>query len=243
MKLRSISSRLIATVFSLLAINANASLIIDTDENSYIDLTTELEWIDFGQTNNMSYTYVSSQLNLGGQFEGWRLPTQTEVNQMWLNLFLPLNPRIEELLLNGEFEGMDGKQEIGSVYTELFTVIGYNLFVPTNNYDERKESTGWFINDQGEFSRVRTIEYTDNYGSNGNYDDYVQLDLTTDFGETAGGTTRAWSTLLVKDWVNPDAEEDDVISVPEPSSALLFMLSLLGLSRRFKVIINSKLTS
>ena len=48
---------------------ANADVIlIDTDNDSFIDMNTGLEWMDFGINNNHTYNFVASQLGEGGSY-------------------------------------------------------------------------------------------------------------------------------------------------------------------------------
>ena len=69
--------------------------IIDTLNDSFIDTSAGLEWMDFGINNNQSYNYVISQLGSGGVYEGWRLPTREEVLTLWANAYLGLGPDYE----------------------------------------------------------------------------------------------------------------------------------------------------
>jgi len=69
-------------LFIFTSFAASAGLIIDTDNDSFIDSSTTLEWIDFGVNNGQSFSYISSQLSIGGDYEGWRLPTIDEVYVM-----------------------------------------------------------------------------------------------------------------------------------------------------------------
>ncbi len=74
--------------FTATAFNTNAAIInADTNNyNAFKDTDTGLVWLDFGENNQQSYNYVVSQLGLGGEWEGWRLPTGSEVYLMWSNV-------------------------------------------------------------------------------------------------------------------------------------------------------------
>ena len=72
------------TLFSLS--NLTNATIINTEQDSFVDPLPGLEWMDFGLNNHQSYSYVSSQLEAGGEYEGWRLPSINEVYTMWHNV-------------------------------------------------------------------------------------------------------------------------------------------------------------
>lgn len=60
--------------------NANAAL---TDRGTYItDTATGLDWLKLTETSNRSYNDISSQLGVGGEFEGWRYATGAEFEAM-----------------------------------------------------------------------------------------------------------------------------------------------------------------
>ena len=49
-----------------------------------LDKQTGIEWLDLTQTKGMSIQSVLSQLD-GGSFSGWRLPTSSEIEQLFLS--------------------------------------------------------------------------------------------------------------------------------------------------------------
>tara|TARA_B100000949_G_C14182181_1_gene407953 strand:- start:30 stop:269 length:240 start_codon:yes stop_codon:yes gene_type:complete len=59
------------------------------DSAATYDSTSNLEWLKLTQTDNMSIADVQAELALGsdGQFYGWRLPTESEVETMMTNMF------------------------------------------------------------------------------------------------------------------------------------------------------------
>lgn len=72
---------LLLTIISALPAHANAALI---DNGIYTtDTRTGLEWLDLTQTTSLSYNYVSSQLGVGGQFEGWKYANATELTSLF----------------------------------------------------------------------------------------------------------------------------------------------------------------
>ena len=50
-----------------------------------IDSDTGLQWLDWSYTNNRSYNDVFSQLGAGGEFEGFRYATESEMRTLYEN--------------------------------------------------------------------------------------------------------------------------------------------------------------
>lgn len=49
---------------------------------SYLDTATGIEWLEVTKTAGLSYSEVSAQFANGGDFEGWRYATGSELNDM-----------------------------------------------------------------------------------------------------------------------------------------------------------------
>ena len=85
-----IKSFLLTVTALVLSTSVNAA-IISTDWHTSGDklITTDTEsglnWLDLTETNGLSYNYVSSQLGVGGQFEGFRFATTDEAVALWAN--------------------------------------------------------------------------------------------------------------------------------------------------------------
>lgn len=200
---------------------SSASLIIDTNDNSFIDTSTRLEWMDFGINNNYSFNQVVAQLELGGEYYGWSLPTGEQVRIMWANAFLGIGANNEKInLIDNDFTVQDGENEIGSVFTETLNAMSFNLIEHAGSIDERKTGYGRYIGDNG-MSRVQLKHYTDLQGINSNYDQ-VEYDSGrfSDFDRVLEKN----STLLVKVLTKVD--------VPEPPTLAVFILGGLGLVAR-----------
>ena len=80
----------------LASINASAAIIsVDWkstgDKLITRDTTSGLDWLDLTETNNMTYDFVSSQLDKGGVFEGFRYATNPEVITLWANFHVNLS--------------------------------------------------------------------------------------------------------------------------------------------------------
>lgn len=79
-----------------LSLSANAALVsVDwqsTGDGLLVkDTTTQLEWLKLTETMGMSYADVSSQLGVGGSFEGLRYATNAEVINLFTDYFgIPL---------------------------------------------------------------------------------------------------------------------------------------------------------
>jgi len=66
------------------SLDANAAIIsvdLQTPGDNLVTRDTDagLEWLDVPLTVNLSFDYVSSQFGSGGQFEGWRYASNSEV--------------------------------------------------------------------------------------------------------------------------------------------------------------------
>ena len=77
------------SALALSSIAANAEFIKGDwktagDSLSVVDSETGIEWLNLAQTDGMSINQVQSQLD--STFEGWRLPTQSEVAEMMYSM-------------------------------------------------------------------------------------------------------------------------------------------------------------
>ena len=54
------------------------------------DTESGLNWLDLTETNGLTYDYVSSQLSVGGQFEGFRYATPDEVVALYYSFSINL---------------------------------------------------------------------------------------------------------------------------------------------------------
>jgi len=227
MRLRYLKLGLVAlslTTCSLFNI-ANAGVITDTSAGTFIDETTNLEWMDFGINNAMSYNQVASELGTGGLYEGWNLATASQVYSMWGNAFLGLGADvIADYNGIGQFKASDWSSTGRNVLEDVFNAMGYNY--ESNGFAADhlgyQYSFGFFQGDDGlsgvELESERTTSSIrieaiihDNY----NYDSmalYSQYNLGA-------------STLLVK---------QASVGVPAPPMGIIFALGLMGLVlRRF----------
>lgn len=77
-----------ALVASLLAVSSAHATIYSDDDPVFgqdavtVDTVSNLAWLDSAHTTGYSQNYVLSQLGAGGQFEGWRYASRSEVGAL-----------------------------------------------------------------------------------------------------------------------------------------------------------------
>jgi hypothetical protein len=206
--------------FVVLSFTANAGLITDTVNDSFIDKTTGLEWMDFGINNHLTYTQVTEQLDT--TFSGWSLATQDQVYSLWANAFLGLGAHNE--LPNrfgiGQLYVTDGSNEAGSVIYPIANIMGANLKQSVGTRYEDHMSRGLFSGTDG----LSVVSLDVQIGS---YDDYHSPDSATladnyNYNSLSNYDSAMWSTMLVKSSVD----------VPEPSTLAIFAFGMFGLASR-----------
>jgi hypothetical protein len=209
---------------SLLSGITNAGVIVDTNNKSFIDKTTNLEWMDFGVNNGKSYDYVASQLDFGELYYGWSLASKDQVFEMWANAFLGLGAwrELPDYFGTGKLHILDGRGVVGSVVRPITDMMGHN---DVNIYG-----------DNSTFISVGTFAGTDGLGEaafdihNGEWDisnfDSIVLQHSSEWTERVAWTNKNRSTFLVKDSLN------NIIEVPEPISVYIFLFGLFGLFTR-----------
>lgn len=220
-----------ATAFSMCSmVNLVQAGIINTNHDSFIDDTTNLEWLDFNITSNQSYNEVIANTGNGGSYVGWRLPTTDEVNALYYNAFYDIADSWKEKLdnevpfiqaraiSNQNIEGLLAE----SSFQQIFAAMGFSLYG-----DEKNVAQGLYEDSYGDLAYFQLLDYKTTENT-----DYATLSWgwedRTDSHRTHGGTNL--STMLVR-----GASE-----VPEPSTLAIFALGIVGLAfrgnkqRRFK---------
>lgn len=82
-------NKVILTFIALLVTGPAWSSLIEVDIFSdgtnagFKNATSNLTWLDMGQTQNKSFNQVIEMTREGRIWDGWRLPTQSEVAQLW----------------------------------------------------------------------------------------------------------------------------------------------------------------
>jgi hypothetical protein len=85
-----IRKALIASLLLLVSMQAGASILSVGDSvfgagSVTRDTTSGLEWLDLTQSLNLSFSDVSIELGVGGNFEGWRYATKLELDTLLFN--------------------------------------------------------------------------------------------------------------------------------------------------------------
>lgn len=148
-----------ATVVSLVMpfCSITTAGIIDTNNDSFIDESTGLEWLDFGVNNDLSYNFVSTNLGEGEVFSGWRLPTEREVFELFDNAFVKID--LSQVISHEQALPSGPNYNVGdnlfylantssSVYDSVFSAMSFNY-----HYNWGSSSIGMFES-QGSLSQL-----------------------------------------------------------------------------------------
>ena len=221
MKFNLLNKALLGLILSAcLSVNvANAGLISDTDNDSFIDDTTGLEWMDFGINNGQSFNYVSSQLTAGGVYYGWRLATEEEVYTLTVNAFLGLGAELESI---GDDEIYAADYQHKNVWGDVFSVMGYNSTWTPDGEVMANISRGLFADSHNTLQVASfndILNPVDAYFDDIIYSNNAQKSYLEKYRLTAGDAIV--STFLVKK-----------TSIPEPSTLAIFALGIIGLASR-----------
>lgn len=112
------------TLFFLFFSVNTYSAIISVDDSVFgvnsitRDTASGIEWLDLTISQGMSYNSVLANLEIGGQFEGWRFATSNEVRVFFFKLGLP---SINTALYSTVFE-----ENIANISELLGTTFGDN---------------------------------------------------------------------------------------------------------------------
>lgn len=83
------------------------------------DTSTNLDWLDLTETNGRSYNDVSSELRVGGEFEGWRHATSEEALTLWANFGLPVPSQASTVFTPQEYAAfVNAVSMLGNTYLE-----------------------------------------------------------------------------------------------------------------------------
>lgn len=217
----------VAVLFSSYMSYAGAG-IIDTANDSFIDESTGLEWMDFGVNNNYSFDFVSENLGVGGLYEGWRVATYSDMETLFNNAFYGIGaveytgyPDPNDLhasaqsfysigsILDPIFEIMGGGSGQTDFFSDGFSVLAHGLY---------KGSTSLSL---FSINNITTSSLTDVYF------DHASLVESIDLDGVASEPAPLLNTMLVR-----TANTAPPVSVPESSSLMLLVLGLMGLMVR-----------
>jgi hypothetical protein len=231
--------KLLSTLFavsaiSLASMSANAELIATDwktmgDSRATLDESTGIEWLDLTQTDGMSIDTVESLLS--SRFEGWRLPTRSEVTQLMVNAFPSKAGYMET----------SGYYAFTNATTDNEADNFRALFGATDATSTDAFSYGMFKNDVVGASHSILVSgvrdrLADDYvvlvsnNNQTNYSRYINnymgIYLVSD-----GGTTLS----SINDPSLNANNANSPASVPLPATAVLFALGLLGFGTRCKI--------
>lgn len=219
-----LSSLLLSATTQALPI-VQADAFITGDNKAALETSTGLVWMDFGVNNHYSYTQVVGLLST--EYAGWRLPTATEVNHLWVSLFDDLPEWFQSTteagplsFTSGFLSSPAGKYE--DYFNQIYEIFGQSpdslslLIDAHGNLIESwisKSAFGIFMKDADTSGYVHLQNpYSDAYTDSAFYVEMYLTDISY------------WhNTLLVK---------DDQVSVPEPAAPLLALLGLMALFAR-----------
>jgi hypothetical protein len=229
--------KLLSTIFAvstlaLASMSASAQLISTDwkstgDKLATLDESTGIEWLDLTQTDGMSIDTAEGLLS--SRFEGWRLPTRSEVTQLMVNAFPSEKNRVQGA----------GGWGITNTTTDN-EADNFRLLFGTTQVSSTYDSTyGLFKNDPGgQYSILRSgvQDRRDN--------DYVALYSNQNITNDTSYSTSSYAVYLVSDGGTTQSSLNDPSlnannanapsSVPLPATAALLGLGLLGFGARRK---------
>lgn len=232
---------LMALTAGLLSMNAQAALVAQTyktagDNLVTYDDATNLSWLKLTQTIGMSINQVKAELGAGGRFEGWRLPTDNEVESIVRAVLSPLAFNEDATLYNGS-----GYRGYTATWRNWFGTTAYTSSGELSNGNRYWYSYGLYEGSDGAAEMSGTYYRDKNsFGSHTYYatlyDDYVSgSTYTADYKHGQFGV------FLVKvrpeDLPKPPAETlpgdgSNVNDVPVAGFGLLAAMGLLFRRRK-----------
>jgi len=135
--------------------------IVDTENDSFIDTATGLEWMDFDRNNHESMQQVLDSLET--TWYGWALATEIQVREMLENAYGGLAFILEPSETSNTYvEYYDERDKTIEPYLD---VMGYNSeydIGSTHGYGGiEKSSIGLFFNGDGNIVQVSSTVYSD----------------------------------------------------------------------------------
>ena len=174
-----------------------------------LDTDTGLEWLDITATVGRSYDDISSLMDHGEEFYGWRYAYSTELQEMIIH-FTGVNTTSLSTVFYWD----------SRIIEELQSLIGTTYFDSNNNL----YGTQGFLEDTNTNGSHMGASFSSRILSDGRYLGESRVEATYSNSNTVW---TSYGSFLVRDSIN----------VPEPSTLALFGLGLLGmgLMRRKKV--------
>lgn len=164
MKFKFLKAAFAGLVFTVSS-SVYAELMIDTANDSFIDTTTGLEWMDFGVNTSYSSYEVASLLTT--TFSGWSLATEVQVVEMWGNAFEDIatatNGNFDKIQLLWYIANTDQAQ---NDFDAVFDIMGarWDSNVEVSFYDTGGDFAGYVEVKNGGGAKVNTGNH--DYGNN-----------------------------------------------------------------------------
>lgn len=163
------------------------------DGKAAMDTETNKGWLDFSETAGYSMNTIVQELGKGGQFEGWRLPTQQEVEALFISAMpqWALNAGEEQRLRKNSSQLRYQNANVQNFRAAL----GYKYLYYTSTSSRGFQTAGWLLDDAG--NTMLTGAYRHHYW-NGPYDE-VYFNLTSEGKYTADNRNSYTGVWLVVD--------------------------------------------
>jgi hypothetical protein len=221
----------------LLSITSVQAALVESDWQSTgdalatLDTETGIEWLDLTQTDNMSISQAENLTGTGGIFNGWRLPTRTEVTQMLYNAF---PSQVEQ---DGSVAYISSDEAVLYEAVVFKSLFGITYVTPT-----REISMGMFKSDEGAPYPVAMTGIYHNYNArNINFYSYHLMDHPS--GITITTTNPVLGVYLVSDGgttlssqqdpsINANNANAPAADVSSPALLGLMSLGLFGFAAR-----------
>ncbi|WP_245942505.1 PEP-CTERM sorting domain-containing protein [Candidatus Colwellia aromaticivorans] len=198
------------------------SLTLDQANDTYVkDSLNGLEWLRWDEVNTLNYSQLTTQLESGGTYDGWRIARNADAN-----LFV-------DALFNGWHGDTCNSTSILEICWENSPSSGpisdFSMMMG-NGYGTDTWNYAWFLSDNNLATEVGYIELYSSANDDAptrvrKNNEWSTISNSDAFSATGSNAANSIGFMLVR-------EAQDV---PEPSTLAIFALGMIGLaSRRFK---------